>query len=214
MSTGPRKRVSRERRRRLILDAATERFGASGYHQATVANLAEAAGISAPVLYAHFPSKQELYLAVLADQAQALASHLADYLDPALVGLEARLEGTARGVVSFARANPQGWRLLVEPPSGEAELFAAHRRVRRNMAAGARDVTARDPDFTPTPGVSRSHALDLFGELQWAAFECLGRWADANPRLNADGAVAVFMDLVWVGLEQFRAGRHWRPPVS
>ena len=48
-----------------VLDAAMEVFVARGYHAAAMDEIAERAGVSKPVLYQHFPGKQDLYLALL-----------------------------------------------------------------------------------------------------------------------------------------------------
>ena len=47
------------------LSAALEVFVANGYHGAAMDEIAETAQVSKPVLYQHFPSKRELYLALL-----------------------------------------------------------------------------------------------------------------------------------------------------
>ena len=58
-------RLPRDERRALLLAAALEVFTAAGYHSAAMDEIADRAGVSKPVLYQHFPSKLELYLAVL-----------------------------------------------------------------------------------------------------------------------------------------------------
>lgn len=52
-------------RRRQLLDAAVKCFADYGYHHTTTARLAKAAQVSEPVLYQHFASKQELFIALL-----------------------------------------------------------------------------------------------------------------------------------------------------
>src|SRR5215469_10534716 len=59
-------------RRRQLLDAAMEVFVARGYHAAAMDEIAERAGVSKPVLYQHFPGKQELYLALLDESVESL----------------------------------------------------------------------------------------------------------------------------------------------
>ena len=58
-------RLPRDERRALLLSAALEVFTAAGYHSAAMDEIADRANVSKPVLYQHFPSKLELYLAVL-----------------------------------------------------------------------------------------------------------------------------------------------------
>jgi AcrR family transcriptional regulator len=57
--------MTRDERRDHILDAARGVFARRGYHAASTAEIAAAAGCSEPMLYKHFASKQELFLAVL-----------------------------------------------------------------------------------------------------------------------------------------------------
>jgi AcrR family transcriptional regulator len=57
-------RLSAEERREQVLDAAVAEFGERGYHGASTASIAKRAGISQPYIYALFPNKRELFLAV------------------------------------------------------------------------------------------------------------------------------------------------------
>ena len=52
-------------RRALILAQAKKVFARKGYQEATTGELARASGVSEPVIYKHFGSKQNLYLAVI-----------------------------------------------------------------------------------------------------------------------------------------------------
>jgi AcrR family transcriptional regulator len=65
-------RLPRLARRRQLLDAAMEVFVARGYHAAAMDEIAERAGVSKPVLYQHFPGKQELYLALVDESVDQL----------------------------------------------------------------------------------------------------------------------------------------------
>src|SRR5438067_1482838 len=51
--------------RRNVLRAAQDLFGRSGYHQATLRDIAEEAGVSKGAVYYNFASKEELFLALL-----------------------------------------------------------------------------------------------------------------------------------------------------
>ena len=58
-------RLPAAERRQQLLDVALTAFGRDGFHQTSMNELAEAAGVTKPVLYQHFGSKRELYLEVL-----------------------------------------------------------------------------------------------------------------------------------------------------
>ena len=65
LSRGEKARLPRDERRAILLSAALEVFTAAGYHSAAMDEIADRANVSKPVLYQHFPSKLDLYLAVL-----------------------------------------------------------------------------------------------------------------------------------------------------
>jgi TetR/AcrR family transcriptional regulator len=61
-----RARLPAEERRQAVLEIACRIFSKSSYHGATTAEIARESGVTEPVLYRHFPSKRDLYLACLA----------------------------------------------------------------------------------------------------------------------------------------------------
>jgi TetR/AcrR family transcriptional regulator len=60
-----RPRLTAEARRQAVLDSACRAFTRSSYRGATTAEIAREAGITEPILYRHFGSKRDLYLACL-----------------------------------------------------------------------------------------------------------------------------------------------------
>jgi AcrR family transcriptional regulator len=52
-------------RRRQLLEVAADLFARHGYRGTTTARLAEAAGITEPILYRHFPSKHDLFVTLI-----------------------------------------------------------------------------------------------------------------------------------------------------
>jgi len=63
----PAARLPAARRRRQLLDTALSVFADRGYHATSMNDIADAAGVTKPVLYQHFGSKRELYLELLED---------------------------------------------------------------------------------------------------------------------------------------------------
>jgi AcrR family transcriptional regulator len=87
--TGPaRARLTAEKRRAAVLETACAVFSKCGYHGTTTAEIARKAGVSEPILYRHFDSKRELYLACLDeawDSCRSLWDEVVDEeSDPAL----------------------------------------------------------------------------------------------------------------------------------
>lgn len=75
--TETRQRLTAGERRQAVLDTACGVFAVSSYRSATTAEIAREAGISEPILYRHFGSKRDLYLACL-DEAWAVFRELAE----------------------------------------------------------------------------------------------------------------------------------------
>lgn len=69
--TEARQRLSKEARRAAVLETACEVFSRSSYRGATTAEIAREAGVSEPILYRHFGSKRDLYLACLHEAWQS-----------------------------------------------------------------------------------------------------------------------------------------------
>ena len=85
-------RLPAPRRRRQLLDVARHVFSERGFHPTSMNDIAEAAGVTKPVLYQHFRSKRQLYLVLLDDVGGQLLSSIGK----ATVG-RARSEGAGRG---------------------------------------------------------------------------------------------------------------------
>src|SRR5512141_1083486 len=64
-------RLNAEARRQAVLDSACQVFSQLSYRGATTAEIAREAGISEPILYRHFGSKRDLYLACLHEAWQS-----------------------------------------------------------------------------------------------------------------------------------------------
>ena len=68
-------RLKAPQRREQLIEVATKLFAKYGYEATTTAAIAEAAGVTEPILYRHFKSKQELFVAITrAMSKQTLAS--------------------------------------------------------------------------------------------------------------------------------------------
>ena len=63
--TQTKQRLTADARRQAVLETACRVFSRSSYRGATTADIAGEAGISEPILYRHFGSKRDLYLACL-----------------------------------------------------------------------------------------------------------------------------------------------------
>ena len=115
-----RRREASERRRRQILDAARICFGRDGYAGATVARIAEEAGVSNGLLYQFFRNKDELLEVVLKlvvrDWVRALLPSDDECDRPAIT-----LEQMFRRSVDFCATNPLLPALLSSDPGLQLE---------------------------------------------------------------------------------------------
>src|SRR6516162_3903861 len=71
-------RMPADQRRQQLFDVARERFSQQGFHATSMDEIAEAAGVTKPVLYQHFPSKRALYVELLEDTGRQLLTALAE----------------------------------------------------------------------------------------------------------------------------------------
>jgi AcrR family transcriptional regulator len=143
--------------RQRLLAAAREQIGEGGYGSASVAAIAERAGVATGTVYRHFPSKAELFLEIFRefcageDRAMRVA---ADDAGPVAVDrLEAVLTTFARRAL---RNRSLAWALLAEPVDQlvDAERLAYRERYASLVAAELRaaidagEIPPQDAAFT------------------------------------------------------------------
>ncbi len=135
-----------EQRVTLILQAALQCFLAKGFHQTSMRDIAQAAGVSLGNLYNHFPGKEAIILAVAAAESEELA--------PMLQRLAAA-DGERAQVLAFlqdfhALCRQPEWATLAAEVLAEsarnpavAEAFAANRRQLQQVLGDALQGIAR-----------------------------------------------------------------------
>lgn len=110
-------RIDEAGRRATIHDAAVRVFSAHGFAATSMAQIAEAAGMSRPALYQYFRNKQDVF-------ASAFASLFDDAVDRALAELD-RPGATAEQLDGFLqRFHGDLWKRMAASPHSE-ELMAA-----------------------------------------------------------------------------------------
>ncbi|WP_431771425.1 TetR/AcrR family transcriptional regulator [Streptomyces cucumeris] len=145
--TGPAKAgskgVPRHRREEQILATAIEEFGTRGYAQVSMADLAGVIGVTKPLLYQYFGSKDGLYLAALRRIGDRLSTAIAEAMDGATT--PDTPVAVLRAVFEALEGQRQGWFLLYDPTlpdTGEpAETAHRYRAAIDGMAArGTEDL--------------------------------------------------------------------------
>ena len=130
-------RVTRRRARTQarLLDAAFEVFAATGFGQASIEAVCDAAGFTRGAFYSNFTDLDELFFALYDERAGLIAGQLADSLDAADAALEvpvAELVGRVADVLLLDRT----W-LLVKTE------FLLHAARRPGPRRGARPASCR-----------------------------------------------------------------------
>lgn len=102
--------VTAEETRKRVLASAASVFAQKGYDGASIAEIAGAAGVTGGAIYAHFPSKAELFAATLHAHGTGEIDRLLSVGD---TGAEAIEMVHARGV-ALTHRDPQDGSLLIE----------------------------------------------------------------------------------------------------
>jgi AcrR family transcriptional regulator len=125
-----------EHTRQRIVDAALEVFARKGYHEATMDEIATVSQISKGGLYFHFPSKQDLFLAL----ADAAANMLIGKMEQAMQTREARRRQKMRLAIETAfqllqRHRPMARLVFLKMgslgPPFDAKLMGIHKKIAR-----------------------------------------------------------------------------------
>ncbi len=119
--------------RALLLDAAQEIIADRGYHGAAMDDIVEAADRSKGAAYFHFPSKSDIFEAVLLRLADRLESKVESAISPKRTALE-RLDAALTTVLStFAKHRRMARIALVELPGADSPLRDATFGMRRRF---------------------------------------------------------------------------------
>ena len=74
-------RLPAKARRQQLLDTSLSTFARLGYHDSSMNDIAESAGVTKPVLYQHFESKRELFLELLVELGRDLGNTIRAAVD-------------------------------------------------------------------------------------------------------------------------------------
>lgn len=185
-------RLPASARREQILDVSVQVFARNGFHSTSMNDVAEAAGVTKPVLYQHFDSKQDLYLALL-DEA---GNRLRNAISKAVSGASTGKEQTERGFKAYFRwvaEDHDAFLLLFGLRANRDEQStAAIHRITAETAAAIAPLIAADID----PEHQQTLAHGLVGLAEGVSRHLVERGVDFDPEVLG-GQVA---DLAWAGL--------------
>jgi AcrR family transcriptional regulator len=185
-------RVPRKVRERQLVELAEELFSERGYQGASMDELARRAGVTKPIIYELFKSKDGLFRACLERSADRLAEQVAEAVR-AEEEPEARLRAGGLAFLRFAAEHRVAWELMMEGRfSNTAE------EVRRRQAAlvlelleerARSDVDERELQVA-------AHAVN-------SAYEGVAHWMWEHPDEPIERLADWTVELLLPGLRRF-----------
>src|ERR1700747_941673 len=184
-------RVPRKVRRTQLLELGEQLFMEKGYGGFSIDDLCRAAGVSRPIVYEHFGSKDGIYIACLrrirSELEHALLAAAGDGSD-----LLSTVQNAAEAWFSIVQRDPRRWSLVYGGTTGLVGPLA-------DQLAELRDITVAHIGL-----VLRQYAPDASEEevTLWAhsvsgAGEQLGRWWLRHPRIPRKRIVAFYRDFLY-----------------
>jgi AcrR family transcriptional regulator len=193
----PKSRLPRDERRAQLLVAALEIFTASGYHAASMDEIAERASVSKPVLYQHFPSKLDLYLAVLDLHIDSLVFAIQKAIASTRDNRN-RVKATIEAYFGFIEGEGEAFRLLFESDmSVEPQVRERLERMSYDCAVAVSAVISADTGLPKDE--SMILAIGLIGCAQITA----RHWLEKGGKIDRTQASALIASLLWRGISGF-----------
>jgi len=188
-----------DQRRQQLFEVARERFAHQGFHATSMDEIAEAAGVTKPVLYQHFPSKRALYVDILEETGRQLLSTLADATSAAGT-LRERVELGFRAYFRFAVSNRSAYLFLLDTSLRSDPEFA---RIVEEILDAAAETIATLIEI-PAPEAQRQMLANAIVGMA----ESVGRRALRDPDgvVDGDQLARWISEIAWFGLRGVRIG--------
>jgi AcrR family transcriptional regulator len=197
MSEDKSARLPRDERRAQLLVAALEVFTAAGYHSAAMDEIADRANVSKPVLYQHFPSKLDLYLAVLDLHIDSLVFAIQKAIASNREN-SSRVAATVETYFGFIDNEGEAFRLLFESDMNlEPQVRERLNRMTYDCAAAVSAVISIDTGLGKEE--SMMLAVGIIGTVQTTA----RHWLDRDGKIDRKRATELVMNLIWRGISGF-----------
>jgi AcrR family transcriptional regulator len=204
-ATPARRRLKPEVRRERLLEAAASVFAERGYEAARIEQIAEAAEVSAGLLYRHFAGKRELYAELVHRADRELFSHLAEAAAPGPPEGR-RLERGLDAVLAFVEGHRNLWRMLTRDVV-DPEIAELRDESHQQAVAVVAELIRLDPEL------ERQHVTKLEVErmavLIVGSTTTLAEWWTDHPGVERSELVRTLMGTLWLGFERLRAGERY-----
>jgi AcrR family transcriptional regulator len=186
-------RVPRAVRERQLLDLAEQLFAERGYGGASMEELARRAGVTKPVVYELFGSKEGLFTACVDRTIERLASDISAAVraetDP-----ETRLRAGGLAFIRFAAGNRVTWELM----SMGGKFAEKARAVRSSQAELVRGLMAEMATEGTDP-----RELEVAAHAVNAAYEGVAHWMWDHPDVPIEQIADWIADVLMPGLRRF-----------
>jgi len=180
------KGVPRAEREGQIVAEAVNEFATRGYAGASMVEIARRAGISKPLIYQYFGSKDGLYLACLHGVSSGLLQRLEEAeleVDDSVVSRIYPL----RAVFEALEPQRDAWRMLFDPSMpATGEIAAAADEYRARTAAIAASGSAR---FLQARGIESELDASALTRVWMGIVNSLVEWWLDHPDESAEGMV-------------------------
>jgi AcrR family transcriptional regulator len=201
-AAGTRQRLPREQRAEQLVAAADAVFAEHGVGSSSMEEIAERAGVTKPVLYDHFGSKDGLLAAVVLHAGDELATTTLQAVDSA-TGPEDALASGLHAYFTFIDRRRASWlSLLTEAGIPGSAAATALEQVRDGQAELIAQLLSAD---VPDCDLPRAR---LYAQVVVGACERLATQPGPRPP-SADTLTRHVMDVIWGGFGAIRDGRRW-----
>ena len=192
MAARPGQRLPVAERRALVIEAAGRLFGERGYDATRLDEIAAAAGVTKPIVYRHFDSKRDLYLALLDRHRDDLAGFVSAI--PAAGSTEERLRAVLETWLGYVEARSYAWKMLFRDTGGGPKIAARRREVHAQARAVLAEVI-RSLSATPVP----RREVEPLAELMSMGMAALVLWWIEEAAVSR-AAVLDSLTTAWVKL--------------
>ena len=203
-----RRRLTAQARRELIEQAASELFAERGYDAASIDEIAKRSGVTAPVVYDHFTSKQDLHRRLLERHYAELRLLWSEQLrgeDPPA----RRISRAIDAWFAYVEAHPYAWRMLFRETTGDPEVRAVHEEVIAQSRAAVMPLFLRERGIDE-PASADADALEMAWEVMRAVLQGLALWWYEHRDVPRAQVVATAMNALWIGFERVLSGETWQ----
>ncbi|MGH2907327.1 MAG: TetR/AcrR family transcriptional regulator [Solirubrobacterales bacterium] len=197
-------------REHQMLEAATKVFAQSGYHNTSMDQVAEQVGISKPMIYSYFDSKEGLYRACLERAGAELVEHVRASFKPDFKPDRALWEGFI-AFFAFLRDRPSDWQLVRNESIKDVPALSENiENVHNNLRALIGDLSMIVSKETPgDPFADDDRRAAASFALLGAASALGSRWLDEGATSSPEEPCTQLMNFFWLGYNDLAAGKLW-----